>query len=187
MTPTSSPNKDPVLSESQLDTLQTLALQRASVLLRKNWYRGDMDRDDIAQELVMRVWQRAKQFDEVRLGWEQFCQMILSQGLVTLFKRYFGPKQRQKRDWVSLTQWEDELAENKLLGNRMTHVDEWILQEDVQTLLGHLKGPERDLAEQILNQARGSLHKDKGIPRRQIEKILRKIQSLFNDWDCLAN
>jgi DNA-directed RNA polymerase specialized sigma24 family protein len=98
-----------VLNEQQITDLQALTRQRAKILARCQWRSSDMDEDDIAQELFLRVWKRLNHFNAARAKWEAFCHLIVAQGVRTLFRRHLAPgRQRVEGRRVSLTTLTDD-------------------------------------------------------------------------------
>ena len=172
------------LTEQELTELLTLIRRRAQILVRQQWRVSDMDEDDLAQELFLRVWQRLQSFNAARAKWETFCGLIVTQGVLNLFRRHLTPgRQRVHQRCASLSAQPDLLNEKSLAS--AGEITEWELAEDVNVFLDRLLTDERRLAESLREKCLSAAQRDLGLSRRRLQTLMRKFRSLLTDLDLL--
>lgn len=153
------------------------------------------DRDDIAQELTLRLLERMPKFDPERGHWRSFVTTVVDRQAKSLMREYLAQK-RHQRSMVSLSELVDdgegnlvELGETICDGEQLKYRggqhkedrDRFELEHDVECLTDVLPSALRDIYERLQHDSPAQVARDLGMSRSEMRVVLRELREYVED------
>ncbi|MGE3808678.1 MAG: sigma-70 family RNA polymerase sigma factor [Gemmataceae bacterium] len=180
-----STDSKPTLDDFAIKIINRTARQVSRKVGLRCW-----DRDDIAQELTVRLLQRMPKFDPQRGHWRAFVTAVVDRQAKSLLRDY-RRKKRDDRNFVSLSELVDdgegglvELGDTICDGEQLNYRgcqhkeerDEFEASHDVNSLTDILPSTLRDICERLQQDSPAQVARDLGMSRYEMKVALRELR-----------
>ena len=171
-----------------------LIRKKARQLVNRNGF-TDSDREDIEQELTLKLLKKSGAFDSSQAHWNVFVTMIIERGTASLVR----DKQAQKRDHrrvcslnVVIAKKDKKMIElgdiigsheqDARLGRKQrSDFDQAQLLQDMNEVLSNLPPELRELAEVMKTDSIAEISRDTGVPRTSLNYRVRQLRQRFEE------
>lgn len=180
----------PTLDDFALKLIKRTARQVARKVGLRCW-----DRDDVSQELTVRLLEAMPRFDPERGHWRAFVTAVVDRQAAGLMREYLAQK-RHQRSMVSLSELVDdgeghlvELGETICDGEQLKYrgrqhkeeQDAFELEHDVQSLTEVLPSALRDIYERLQHDSPAQVARDLGMSKVEMRAALRELREHVED------
>lgn len=152
------------------------------------------DREDLEQEMKLRIWQRFEQFDPQKAHWNAFVTTIVERHVATILEKARRIKRREGEVLTSLNEWVvdsdghlDQLGDT--LGSELKEAltGRWgdtsknliDLEVDITELTAGLPGDLRELCELLKIHTVKDAARKMGIPRTTASSMVSRLRQIF--------
>jgi RNA polymerase sigma factor (sigma-70 family) len=172
---------------------ERLIARKASQLVAKKWF-PESDREDIEQDLRLRLWRSLAKYDPSKGPRSIYCAVVVKRRTVSLIEGMRAAKRRTlaksrcshgtDEDRKSALDLADASARTAHQGCRSRGDHEQLeLRTDLATVLNTLDATERRLAEQLKEQSIPKAAKKVGMPTTSARRTIRTMRLRFEQAD----
>jgi len=174
-------NREQVPAENVLNEFARMLIRhKAKWLISKSEF-ARQDRDDIEQELTLRLLHGLRRFNPARANCDAFTTTIVERAAITMLRERQTPKHRVNTAF-SLDGMKDE---NCIAADPADHRDndqkQHDLAIDVAEILNRLPAELRALAERLKTQLREPAARSLGISRWTLRQRVRRLKNFFKE------
>jgi RNA polymerase sigma-70 factor (ECF subfamily) len=149
------------------------------------------DRQDLVQELTLKLLQRLPSFDPSKAPLHAFITLVVERCVANMIRDQQAPKRQWLRSLqerppdkegsgAELAQTLSQWAQDARRGVFPRSAEEQAqLAADVAAVLASLPPEQRDLAERLMTQSLSAIARDKGVPRTTLYTLVRRLRERF--------
>jgi RNA polymerase sigma-70 factor (ECF subfamily) len=159
---------------------QQVIRRKARLLIGRAGF-TNQDREDIEQELALRVLQSLDRFDPEQAQLDVFITTIVERAVAGMLRERLA-KKRNGGAVQSLDQVRQKAGDSEdPVDPRLSHEQRTDLASDLAYLLARLPDDLRDLAERLKSQSLSQAARDLGVPRTTLQRQVQRLRRYFED------